>query len=303
MMDVLDITEFPVFECAPRQRRELQGREAAAWGVDMMCWAVLNAQRMTQLEKENCLSQLSLANVANTHHPNGSYFTRTPKVPPMECYEVGMMHWKLNPQGGNTQIAQTHTAGSRWGQEKHPESAYFVHRLLWNLYGHLSWFSLLWWRSLDFGWVEFVHQLHGEGREMRTLRVWKQRGYWLLDGSGKKRWFIDLLWKWAMSPNPSFFLAVESFKGKDVWIHYKTFLLTCFNFCNFHQGTVEIKGSPNKYGKRTCKYSQVSLQSLCDDLTNIQGNWLRRKNTQSNHRCVGCENWKGRPFRINLFIL
>ena len=67
------------------------------------------------------------------------------------------------------------------GQEKHLESAYFVHGLLWNLHRHLGWFSLLWWRPLDFGRVEFVLQLHGEGGEMRTLRVWKQRRYWLLE--------------------------------------------------------------------------------------------------------------------------
>lgn len=64
-----------------------------------------------------------------------------------------------------------HNAGRRLGPGGTLRgAAYFAHRLLRNL-RHLGWLSLLGWCSLDFGRVEFVHQLHGEGGEMRTLRV------------------------------------------------------------------------------------------------------------------------------------
>lgn len=72
-----------------------------------------------------------------------------------------------------------------------PEAAYFAHRLLQSLHRHVGRFSLLGWRSLDFGRVEFVHQLHGEGGEMRTLGVWKQRGCRLLEAGGN---FTHLSW-------------------------------------------------------------------------------------------------------------
>lgn len=63
------------------------------------------------------------------------------------------------------------SAGHRLGPGGTPrDAAYFAHRLLRSL-RHLGWLSLLGWCSLDFGRVEFVHQLHGEGGEMRTLRV------------------------------------------------------------------------------------------------------------------------------------
>lgn len=71
------------------------------------------------------------------------------------------------------------------------EAAYFAHRLLPSLHRHVGRFSLLGWRSLDFGRVEFVHQLHGEGGEMRTLGVWKQRGCRLLEAGGN---FTHLSW-------------------------------------------------------------------------------------------------------------
>lgn len=64
-----------------------------------------------------------------------------------------------------------HNAGHRLGPGGTPRgAAYFAHRLLRSL-RHLSWLSLLGWCSLDFRRVEFVHQLHGEGGEMRALRV------------------------------------------------------------------------------------------------------------------------------------
>lgn len=70
--------------------------------------------------------------------------------------------------------ALTHSAvpmlAAGWPGGTPRDAAYFAHRLLGNL-RHLGWLSLLGWCSLDFGRVEFVHQLHGEGGEMRALRV------------------------------------------------------------------------------------------------------------------------------------
>lgn len=102
----------------------------------------------------------------------------------MEYCGAGVCPRAQSP-GNSVQEAHTLTARRR----AVPEAAYFAHRLLQSLHRHVGRFSLLGWRSLDFGRVEFVHQLHGEGGEMRTLGVWKQRGCRLLEARGTSHTF------------------------------------------------------------------------------------------------------------------